>query len=217
MKKNLCAIILIVALLAGCGGQSTSSPQTSGDAPTAVPAGADSTATTILHFAVSGMMTEQYTDLIDAFEAENPGVHISIVSIEDTLGTGGPFSSSWSADAYTKLAAAADVIETVATRTAVEQGALLDLSEFFATDSTLTPDAFYPGLLESVQFDGKIYSVPTEASYQMINYNKTLFDKAGVAYPQPGWTWDRFPGNRQGTDRGQRRQRHPVGLCPTLF
>jgi len=192
VKKNLLAITLIFALLAGCGGQSTSSPQTDGQVPTAVPASGDTTATTILYFAVSGMMSEQYTDLIDAFEAENPGVHISIISIEDTLGVGGPFSSSWSADAYTKLAAAADVIETVATREAVEQGALLDLSEFFASDSTLTPDAFYPGLLESVQFDGKIYSVPTEASYQMINYNKTLFDKAGIDYPQPGWTWTDF-------------------------
>ena len=192
MKKNLLAIILIVTLLAGCGGSSTSTTQTGVDAPTAAPAGGDTTATTILRFAVSGMVTEQYTDLIDAFETENPGVHISIVSIEDALGTGGTFSSNWSADAYTKLAAAADVIETVATREAVEQGALLDLSEFFATDSTLTADAFYPGLLDSVQFDGKIYSVPTEASYQMINYNKTLFDKAGLAYPQPGWTWTDF-------------------------
>lgn len=191
VKEKLCATILILTLLAGCGGQSTTSPQTGSGVPTAVPAGGDATATTILYFAVSGM-AEQYTDLIDAFEAENPGIHISTVMIEDLLGMGGAFSSNWSADAYTKLAAAADVIEAVATRTAVEQGAFLDLSEFFATDTTLTPDAFYPGLLESVQFDGKTYSVPTEASYQMINYNKTLFDKAGVAYPEPGWTWADF-------------------------
>lgn len=192
MREKLFAIILIATLLAGCGGSSTSTTDTGPTAPTAAVPSQDGTAKTILQFAVSGMQSERYADLIDAFEAENPGVHISIVSIEDVLGTGGPFRSNWSADAYTKLAAAADVIETVATRTAVEQGALLDLSEFFATDTTLTPDAFYPGLLESVQFDGKTYSVPAEASYQMISYNKALFDKAGVAYPQPGWTWDDF-------------------------
>ncbi|MBN1138688.1 MAG: extracellular solute-binding protein [Anaerolineae bacterium] len=190
MKKNLSAIILILALLAACGGQSTTSPQGAA-APTAAPAGGSAAATTMLRFAVSGM-ADQYTDLIDAFEAENPGVHVSIVSIEDTIGAGSPFSANWSADAYTRLAATADVIEAVANRTAVEQKAFLDLSQFFASDTTLTPDAFYPGLLESVTFDGKIYSVPTEASYQMINYNKTLFDKAGVDYPQPGWTWADF-------------------------
>ncbi len=26
----------------------------------------------------------------------------------------------------------------------------------------------------------------------MINYNRDLFDKAGVAYPKQGWTWDEF-------------------------
>ena len=26
----------------------------------------------------------------------------------------------------------------------------------------------------------------------MINYNRDLFDKAGVAYPKQGWTWEEF-------------------------
>ena len=190
MKKTY-RLVLIALLLAGCGTPSTSSTEQGRDAPATAPASSTSTAKTVLQFAVSGFQSEQYSDLIDAFESENPDVHISVVSIEDTLGTG-PMSSSWPDDAYTRLAAAADVIAATATRQAVQQGALLDLSEFFASDSTLTPDAFYPGLLESVQYDGKTWSVPVEASYQMIYYDKALFDRAGVAYPQPGWTWDDF-------------------------
>ena len=26
----------------------------------------------------------------------------------------------------------------------------------------------------------------------MINYNRDLFDEAGVDYPKEGWTWDEF-------------------------
>ena len=187
--KSIWPMLLIMALLVGCSPAASLLPGDATSTPTAT--NKDATATTILQFAVSGFQSDRYDDLIKAFEAENPDVHISIVSIEDTLGTGRG-NSEWPDDAYLRLAAAADVIATPATRQAVQEGALLDLSHFFESDSTLTSSAFYPGLLESMQWDGKIWSVPTEASYRLLYYDKTLFDAAGVAYPKPGWTWDDF-------------------------
>jgi ABC-type glycerol-3-phosphate transport system substrate-binding protein len=188
--KSIWMVLLIAALLAALG---ACTPPASPDIAT-VPAGNSEATTgdiTILRFAISGMDQNRYDSLIDAFEAENPDVHISTVSMEDTLGTR-PGSSNWPDDAYLRLAAAADVIATPATRQAVQQGALLDLTNFLDSDPNLNAAAFYPGVLESVQWDGGTWSLPVEVTYPLIYFDKTLFDAAGVAYPQPGWTWDDF-------------------------
>jgi ABC-type glycerol-3-phosphate transport system substrate-binding protein len=191
-------MLLIATILVAC--QPAASPESAGDP--AEPSGNSSAnnstvttgndvATTILRFAVSMMDQNRYDSLIDAFEAEHPDVHISTVSIEETLGTG-PGGFNWPDDAYQLLAANADVIGASATREAVQQGALLDLTDFFESDPNLKADAFYPGLLESVQWEGGTWSLPVEVTYPLIYFDKSLFDAAGMAYPQPGWTWDDF-------------------------
>ncbi|MGQ9597923.1 MAG: extracellular solute-binding protein [Anaerolineae bacterium] len=187
--KSIWRLLYIIMLLVGCGPAALSVPTTNPQGNSATTG--DNSEITVLRFAVSGMDQNRYDSLIDAFEAENPDVHISTVSIEDTLGTG-PGRSDWPDNAYLRLAATADVIAATATRQAVQQGALLDLTHFFDSDPSLKPEAFYPGLLESVQWDGKIWSLPVEATYLLIYYDKRLFDAAGVPYPQPGWTWDDF-------------------------
>jgi multiple sugar transport system substrate-binding protein len=198
MNKSLVWVALcIAALLAACGPAALPGPTT---AP-AGQAAAGQTITgqqaianneiTILRFAVSGIGQARYENLIQAFEAENPGVRITTVSIEETLG-GGRALGAWPDDAYLLLASAADVIAAPATGQAVQQGALLDLTHFFESDANLKPEAFYPGLVESMQWEGRIWSVPTEVTYPLIYFDKSLFDTAGVAYPQPGWTWDDF-------------------------
>jgi ABC-type glycerol-3-phosphate transport system substrate-binding protein len=193
-KKTVWTILLLATVLVACGPtaspESASNPADSSANNSAATAGNNS-ATTILRFAVSGMDQNQYDSLIDAFEAENPDVHISTVSIENTLGTG-PGGFNWPDDAYLRLAAAADVIAATATRQAVQQGALLDLTQFFESDPNLKPGSFYPGLLESMQWDGGTWSLPIEATYPLIYFDKLMFDAAGVAYPEPGWTWDDF-------------------------
>ena len=47
----------------------------------------------------------------------------------------------------------------------------------------------------------------------MINYNRDLFDKAGITYPTTGWTWDEFREvAKKLTIKDCLRQRDPVGL-----
>ena len=189
-------LAMLLAALGGCG--PAASPESTGDAATDPPGDgggglevAAEEATTILRFAVSRMDQNRYDSLIDAFEADHPGVHISTVSVEETLGTG-PGGFNWPDDAYLLLASNADVIGAAATREAVQQGALLDLSEFLESDPGLNAAAFYPGVLESMQWAGGTWSLPVEVTYPLISFDKTLFDAAGLSYPQPGWTWDDF-------------------------
>ncbi len=74
-------------------------------------------------------------------------------------------------------------------------------------------DEFMSQFMESVQpyyyIDNKIVSVPMEVTANGLIYNKTLFDKAGVAVPQSPdeiWTWDEFKDAlRQVMDKGGAR------------
>jgi multiple sugar transport system substrate-binding protein len=40
--------------------------------------------------------------------------------------------------------------------------------------------------------DGKVFAIPAIVGNLAVIYNKTLFDKAGLAYPSPDGTWDDF-------------------------
>jgi multiple sugar transport system substrate-binding protein len=51
---------------------------------------------------------------------------------------------------------------------------------------------FAPSLFELSSYKGKIMYMPITWNNIMVNFNQDLFDKAGVPYPKPGWTWDEF-------------------------
>ena len=184
----ICIMLLVVTLLAACMPSASPTPVTDPSRPVAKDGETDMMT---LRFAVFDWNRGQYAGMIEAFEAENPEVRIKTVSIEGTLGLERG-KGVWPDDAFLLLASAADVIDLSATRKAVQQGALLDLTPFIETDPNLAPEDFYPNMLASFQWQGGVWSMPTRATYHMINYNQALFDAAGVAYPQPGWTWDDF-------------------------
>jgi len=51
-------------------------------------------------------------------------------------------------------------------------------------------DDYWPGLLESAKYNGSVYGLPRDIEANILYYNKDLFDKAGVKYPDANWTWD---------------------------
>lgn len=51
---------------------------------------------------------------------------------------------------------------------------------------------YYPGILAVNQLDDHVYGLPWIAQPVVVYFNKGLFDAAGVAYPEDGWTWDDF-------------------------
>jgi multiple sugar transport system substrate-binding protein len=51
---------------------------------------------------------------------------------------------------------------------------------------------FIPGARDAATFEGKVLGVPALIDNLAIVYNKTLFDEAGLEYPNADWTWDDF-------------------------
>ena len=70
------------------------------------------------------------------------------------------------------------------------RGLFIPLDDYVKAHSDFSD--FAPSLFEQSSFKGNIYYIPISWNNIMINYNRDLFDKAGVAYPKEGWTWDDF-------------------------
>ena len=49
---------------------------------------------------------------------------------------------------------------------------------------------YWGGLLESAKYQGSVYGLPRDNEVNILYYNKDLFDKAGVKYPDENWKWD---------------------------
>ena len=187
------SVSLVVVLLAGCGGQPAATA-----IPTAVPPTAATQAgqpavekeRTTVRFTVSDLERPLYEPLIAAFEQENPSLHVQVVSLNEVLGLTALAGSEIPEDAEQRLVAAADVVNFSVTRETVQQGLVRDLAPLIEADTTFDAPDFYPGSLESYQWQGGAWAVPNQLNFRLIFYNKDAFDAARVSYPTAGWSWD---------------------------
>ncbi len=53
-------------------------------------------------------------------------------------------------------------------------------------------EKFYRKSLEALSWKGAVYAIPRDVSNLVIYYNKDLFDKKGLAYPEKDWTYEEF-------------------------
>lgn len=126
---------------------------------------------------------------ITRFNAKYPNVTVE-VSI-DPISTGwgdyvtkvlGQFTSGSPADVY---GTAIETFQAFSSR-----GLFMSLNDFVAENSGFSD--FAPSLFEQGSYKGNINYIPIGWNNIMINFNRDLFDKAGLAYPERGWTWDEF-------------------------
>ncbi len=69
---------------------------------------------------------------------------------------------------------------------------LLDLTDKIAASDKLEMDKFPQDIKDLYTWDGKTYAVPKDVDTIALWYNKTMFDEAGLFYPDDTWTWDDF-------------------------
>jgi multiple sugar transport system substrate-binding protein len=201
MQKYLLSLLIVAMLVAACGGPTATdtgaAPTQPGDvaqpaevptaAPTSPPAVSERTT---IRFAISDYEQPMYEAMAKAFEEENPDLHIEFVSQNQVLGLGAIADIQVPEDAPQRLVAAADVVSMGASRDLVDQGLIRDLSPFIQAEPNFEPDDFYSGALGAYQWDGGTWVLPTNINYQLIFFNKDMFDEANVPYPEVGWTWD---------------------------
>ncbi len=67
---------------------------------------------------------------------------------------------------------------------------LLDLTDKISQSQVIDLDNYYEDIAGLYQLDGKTYTIPKDYDTIGLWYNKTLFDQAGISYPDDTWTWD---------------------------
>lgn len=73
-----------------------------------------------------------------------------------------------------------------------DAGILMDLTDAEAKSDLKINENFPAPLVDGYTVDGKLYGIPKDFDTNAVFYNKEIFDKAGVAYPQDGWTFEDF-------------------------
>ncbi|MFE1307522.1 ABC transporter substrate-binding protein [Streptomyces sp. NPDC058755] len=121
--------------------------------------------------------------LVAGFEKAHPNIHVNVVGnmtddkINQALRSGGD--------------KAPDVISSFTTNNVgkfCSSGALVDLNPFFKK-SDIDPETTFPKAMnEYTQFDGNRCSVPLLGDAYGLYYNKTAFEKAGIAAPPKTWS-----------------------------
>jgi ABC-type glycerol-3-phosphate transport system substrate-binding protein len=131
--------------------------------------------------------------MADEFEKANPGIKIKIEV------------NGWS-DYWTALEAGAtggSLPDTFWMHSNeiykfASNGMLLNLNDKIKASKKITMSSFPKGLTSIYNFKGNQYAVPKDYDTIGLWYNKTMFDKAGVAYPNESWKWVEYLGSKEG-------------------
>mgnify|MGYP001163433487 CR=1 FL=1 len=68
-------------------------------------------------------------------------------------------------------------------------GMFVDVSDYMRANK-MDPSQFYKSGLEEWSWKGKQWALPFQEEGEVVFYNKSIFDRKGVAYPKKDWTYD---------------------------
>lgn len=133
-------------------------------------------------------LVETNEQIIDAFEAQNPGVTVT----QTMIGT----KEYWT---KIRIQATQQKLPDVLTMSSgsleewAKEGLLYNLDGFVKNDDTF--DHFYKSIFDAaktISGTDSYYAIPFAHVTTVLYYNKDMFDAAGIAYPDESWTWDDF-------------------------
>jgi multiple sugar transport system substrate-binding protein len=144
----------------------------------------------IVKFAVRGESYKLSKVLKEEFEKLHPKIELELVPITDW--------GRYLVKIQMMLSAgtAPDVIELSHQEyySFADKKVLLNLDDFIKNDPEFQkriPD-FHPNLLKPLKWKGSYYAVPAWCNPVVMYYNKDIFDKEGIPYPDSSWDWDIF-------------------------
>lgn len=191
-------LMAISLLVAACGGATTSSAPSSGAsaAPTAAgsaePGASSSAATgytgpeTTISYAIWGDPAELKSQqaIVDAFTAANPKIKVDVTVSDweaywDRIQTG--FAGGSAPDVF---AMDGPLFPDYQSR-----DVLLDLAPYIQRDGYDLTQLADQGVADFTTTDGGQYGLPRDLNTIVLFYNKSMFDDAGIPYPDDTWDW----------------------------
>lgn len=125
-----------------------------------------------------------YAVLQKAFEAKHPHIHIQFIKQNEgnkveTMIAGG--------DAPDIISIGADKLHYY-----LEAGVFRDLTPMMSRADRDDLRSFFPVCLEPFMENGRVYALPWSYVPFILFYNKNLFDREGLPYPNDDWTWNDY-------------------------
>ena len=74
----------------------------------------------------------------------------------------------------------------------MEANMLLNLNAYIEKDDTIDLGNYYEGIVDIYRYNGVQYALPKDHDTIALIYNKAIFDKYGVAYPNDTWSWNDY-------------------------
>jgi ABC-type glycerol-3-phosphate transport system substrate-binding protein len=125
-----------------------------------------------------------YEGLLTKFKAQEPAITVELHPWRP--------SSGYRSDSLTDvMVVGTDVLSTSNPQDALTASAI-PLDALIEQQSDFNSSDFYPGTLDAFKLEGKTYAIPSGLDPWVMYYNRDLFDRFQVPYPQTGWTWDDF-------------------------
>ncbi len=121
--------------------------------------------------------------IIDEFETENPDIKVT------TQVT--PWDQYWTKLQTSVTGGSAPDVFWMNLRyfpSYAANGVLLSLDDI-VDSGEVDPDDYIEAITNGYTWDGTLYGVPKDIDSMGLWYNKTLFDEAGLDYPDDTWTW----------------------------
>ena len=127
-----------------------------------------------------------YEQARDAFQAKYPQIKIDIVS------TAGFIDFIQKLNTLAAGNQSPDVIMLGGEWVPVyaEQGVLQPLDPFIAKTPGFRKEDYLPSVMEGLSYKGQLWGLPKDVNVNVLYYNKSAFDEAGLDYPNADWTWD---------------------------
>jgi multiple sugar transport system substrate-binding protein len=166
-----------------------SGPQASPTANPAANCGTYSGPATTINYAIWGDTTElaNQQKIVNAFMAKNPSIKVKVTVADwdtywDKLQT-----SLAGGNAPDVFVMDGPLFPDYQTR-----DQLLDLTPLIKRDGFDTSQLADLGVQDFTAPNGDLYGLPRDLSTIALYYNKTMFDAAGIPYPDDTWNWDKL-------------------------
>jgi len=184
------SLVLMLAILAGCGGSATQAPAAEPTQASSAPAAADEIVIQHWYHQYGEKGTyEAAVRYAEEYSKANPGVRVEVTWVP------GDYPAALNAALLTDKGPDVFELQNV-TLDRVSAGQLAPLDDLF----TGVLDDFNKSSMERVMIDGKIYGIPMIVDPQFIYYRKSMFEKAGLQAPK---TMDELVAASKALDTGR--------------
>jgi ABC-type glycerol-3-phosphate transport system substrate-binding protein len=143
----------------------------------------------VITFACPGWIKSEIKEVAGSFEDSYPDIRVHLVTVEEIAQFGQDVNYE---DTIRQIVSSADAAQWLPTPLASREGMLLNLTPYIESDNSFDTNDIYAPMLDSVQWDGGTWALPSKGTLALLYYDKNAFDDATLEYPTLDWTLDDF-------------------------